>query len=153
MPNSLKVAIFLFICFLPGIIGLQFSPGQWYTALSKPSWTPPGWIFAPVWTILYFMIGISGYWAWNTSDSRNRKAAFCVFALQLALNATWSWVFFGLHNISVSVINILALWVFILMNIVFFYRLSAVAGYLLIPYLVWVSFAAVLNWSIWRLNT
>lgn len=153
MTNVLKVAIFVFIAFLPGIIGSQFSPGQWYVALNKPSWTPPGWIFAPVWTILYLMIGVAGYWAWDSSGPSNRKAAFCVFAVQLILNATWSWVFFGLNSIPLSVVNITALWGLILTNIILFYRLSSGAGYLLIPYFLWASFAAVLNWSIWRLNT
>jgi benzodiazapine receptor len=153
MTNLLKGAIFLFIAFLPGIIASQFSPGQWYMALHRPSWTPPGWIFAPVWTILYFMIGLAGYWAWNNSDPGNRKIPFSVFALQLILNATWSFVFFGLNSLPLSVVNITALWSLILANMVIFYRLSSIAGYLLIPYFLWSTFAAVVNWSIWRLNT
>jgi benzodiazapine receptor len=151
--DAAKAAIFLFLSFLPGIIGSQFSPGEWYTALRKPSWTPPGWLFAPVWTTLYITIGISGYWAWKKSVPGKRTGAFRVFALQLVLNATWSWVFFGLNHIALSVINIVALWTLILLNVIVFYRIDAIAGYLLIPYFLWVSFATVLNWFIWRLNT
>ena len=153
MKKSLQFILFILIAFLPGIFGSFFKPGLWYETLSKPSFTPPGWIFGPVWTMLYITIGISGYLAWQATNSFLKRNAFIVYTMQLILNGLWSWIFFGLHNIEIALILIIILWMVILINTVLFTKLKKVSGLLLLPYLLWVSFATLLNWSFFYLNS
>jgi len=135
-----------------GILGsLVTTTRGWYGTLNKPSFNPPGWVFGPVWTILYLMMGISLYLVWM-SNSKLKNIALIVFAAQLVLNAIWSPLFFGLHSPLLAFIDIVLMWVAIIATIYFFYQVSRPAAYLLIPYLFWVSFAAFLNLSIYRLN-
>ena len=137
-----------------GFIGSFFttpSIGSWYSKLNKPSFNPPNWVFGPVWTILYIMMGISFYLVW-TSGKKNIKTAIIIFAVQLALNLLWSILFFGMHNPMLAFIEIALLWISILATIILFYRISPLAAYLLIPYLLWVSFASALNFALWRMN-
>jgi tryptophan-rich sensory protein len=129
-----------------------FPPGAWYGQLNKPSWTPPGWVFAPVWTILYLTMGLSLWLFWQTSRSRERGGALAVFFVQLALNAAWSWLFFGLHSPLLALFGISMLWGTLVATIIAFWRQHAAAGILLLPYLGWVSFASCLNLEIWQLN-
>lgn len=126
----------------------------WYPTLVKPSFNPPNWVFAPVWSTLYIMIGIAAGLVWDRIESNTTlvKKALVVFAIQLALNALWSYLFFGLHNPMLAGIEIVLLWLMILETYTQFYKINKIAGYLFLPYLAWVSFAMVLNASIWWLN-
>lgn len=149
----LKAAGAIIICQLAGIIGSFFtasSVSSWYTTLNKPSFNPPGWVFGPVWITLYTMMGISLYLVWR---SGNRDwYVFGIFGLQLVLNALWSILFFGMQSPMYAFIEIIILWASIIATIIIFFSVSRTASYLLIPYAVWVSFAALLNFMIWRLN-
>lgn len=126
---------------------------SWYNTLVKPFFTPPAWLFGPAWTILYILMAISAYLVWkNGIRKKTVKYALKIFAIQLILNLSWSPVFFGLHNVLLALLIILVLWYFVLKTIRIFYKIDKRASYLLWPYLVWVSFATVLNFSVWILN-
>ncbi|MFC5682549.1 TspO/MBR family protein [Flavobacterium sp. MAHUQ-51] len=127
---------------------------DWYPTLVKPSFNPPNWVFAPVWTLLYIMMGVAAGLVWNryTDDKDRVKKALVFFLIQLVLNALWSYLFFGLHNPMLAGIEIVLLWLFIYECYLQFSKINKIAAYLLVPYLAWVSFAAVLNASIWWLN-
>lgn len=152
----LKLVIAILICQLAGVIGsIATFPSipTWYAALNKPAFNPPNWIFGPVWTTLFTLMGIAAYLIWQVGYQYPKvKQALKIFALQLILNSFWSILFFGLQNPLAALIEILVLWATILTTIILFRRLSKVAGWLLIPYLLWVSFAAVLNLAIVVLN-
>lgn len=153
--KKMKIAgllIWIVICFVPALIGSQFGPGDWYEALSKPEWNPPNWIFGPVWTVLYLLMGISVWIIWKNYGFKLATIPIAYFIAQLVLNALWSWFFFGMHNIGLALVDIVLLWVLILIIMIMFWRLSTLAGALLLPYIAWVSFAAVLNYYIWNLN-
>ncbi|HEY4619066.1 MAG TPA: TspO/MBR family protein [Flavobacterium sp.] len=126
----------------------------WYPTLVKPSFNPPNWIFAPVWSMLYIMMGIAAGLVWDRMESNTEvvKKALLIFALQLALNALWSYLFFGLKNPMLALVEIVILWLMIYETYIQFGKINKIAGYLFIPYLLWVSFAMVLNASIWWLN-
>jgi tryptophan-rich sensory protein len=132
--------------------GGQFMPGSWYAALAKPSWTPPGWLFPPVWTFLYASMAVAAWLIWRGAERRGRVPALVLFFGQLVLNGLWSWFFFGEHLIGVALFDIVLLLVLILAATLTFWRLNRLAGILFIPYLLWVSFATALNFAIWRLN-
>ena len=136
----------------PALVATAFAPDLWYESLNKPSWNPPGWLFGPVWTVLYSLIGYAGYLAWSSSVGPARQNAFWIFALQLILNALWTPLFFGLRSLGLSLVDIIALWLVIFLNIIVFYRLKPAAGVLLAPYWLWVTFALVLNTRIWWLD-
>lgn len=127
---------------------------SWYPTLVKPSFNPPNWIFAPVWSMLYIMMGVAAGLVWNRIDFEKElvKKALVLFAIQLALNALWSYLFFGLKNPMLAGIEIVLLWLMIFETYSKFVKINKIAGYLFIPYLLWVSFAMVLNGSIWWLN-
>lgn len=144
----------LAVCYGAAAVGAQFTPGAWYAQLSKPSWTPPGWVFAPVWTVLYAVMAVAAWGVWRArATSEVVVLALCIFAVQLILNTLWSWLFFGLRRADLAMLDIALLWGAIVATVIAFWQVRAWAGALLIPYLVWVSFAAALNWQIWRLNT
>jgi benzodiazapine receptor len=142
----------LVACALPGIIGAQFEPGPWYEQIEKSSLTPPGWVFPVVWTTLYALIGIALYLFLVHAPERERRGALAVFVIQLVLNAAWSWLFFGLHQTGLALVEIVVLWLSIVTTIVLFRRHSPTAAILLVPYAVWVGFASYLNFAIWRAN-
>jgi tryptophan-rich sensory protein len=144
---------FLVVCFAVAVFGSLFQPGPWYAALTKPSWTPPNWIFAPVWAVLYVMIANAGWLVWRTTGFKGAALAFVLYALQLVLNALWSWLFFGHHRLDLSFFDIIALWIATLSTLIAFYAVRPVAGLLLLPYLLWISFAVILNFYFWRLNS
>jgi len=154
--NLWKLIFSIVVCQLAGVIGSLFTSSSistWYTALRKPFFNPPNWIFGPVWITLYLLMGISLYLVWNTGiEQKYVKVAIIVFIVQFVLNSLWSILFFGLQSPFLAFVEILVLWATILLTIVFFFRISVVAGWLLIPYIIWVSFAAVLNGAIWLLN-
>jgi translocator protein len=126
----------------------------WYAGLNKPSFNPPGWIFGPVWTTLYIIMGIALYLVWrNSLVDKKTKIAVVLFSIQMALNLLWSILFFGMHNPLAGLIDIALLWTLILATMIAFYRISRPAGLLLVPYFLWVSFASVLNYMLWSLNS
>jgi tryptophan-rich sensory protein len=148
---------FVFGCQLAGIIGSFFtvrSVQTWYVTLQKPSFNPPNWIFGPVWIALYLFMAIAAYLVWTKGwQNRSIKAALAVFLVQLVLNSFWSILFFGLRLPFWAFVEIVFLWLAILLTCVVFFRISRAAALLLIPYFIWVSFASVLNYFLWRLNS
>lgn len=151
----IKLIISIVIAQLAGIIGSLFtvtSGNSWYSSITKPSFNPPNWIFGPVWTLLYLLMGISLYFIWTSKKSKNRKIALYFFFTQLVLNSLWSILFFGLQNPLLAFIEIIILWIAILLTILYSFKVKKTAAYLLIPYILWVTFAAILNFSIFILN-
>jgi translocator protein len=145
------LALWLLLPLLAGAFGSQFQPGAWYAALDKPSWNPPSWVFGPVWTVLYIMMGVAAWLVWDRYRSAARTA-LAVFVVQVVFNGLWSYLFFGLQSPALAFAGIVILWSLIVTTLVLFWRARTVAGVLLLPYLAWVSFAAVLNFTIWQLN-
>jgi benzodiazapine receptor len=140
------------LCFAAASMGAFFEPGEWYGALKKPDWNPPGWIFGPVWTALYMMMAVAAWLVWRHGGWGQQRKPLIVFLVQLALNALWTPLFFGLHWPGVAFAEIVLLWLAIAATIVVFHPVSRPAMLLLVPYLTWVSFAAALNFTLWRLN-
>jgi tryptophan-rich sensory protein len=140
---------FLGACFAAASTGAIFKPGAWYEGLSKPPWRPPNWLFGPAWAVLYTLIAVSAWLVWQAAGF---GTALIVWSVHLVINAGWSWVFFGLRRPDLAFGWILLLWASIAATIAAFAPVSALAASLLAPYLAWVSFAAVLNLSIWRRN-
>ncbi len=151
-----KLLISVGVCLLGGMAGSFFtvpSVKSWYPALVKPALNPPSWIFAPVWTILYIMIGVSAFLVWRKAPvDKSVRMALTVFLIQLALNFAWSPAFFGMRSPLLGLVIIVLMWQTILAAIIGFYRISRPAAYLLVPYFLWVSFATYLNASIYYLN-
>ena len=143
---------FVGACTLAASMGAVFRPGNWYERLTKPSWRPPNWLFAPVWAVLYLTIAVSGWLVWRISGFAGAALPLGMYGIQLVLNAAWTPIFFGLHWIGWAFFEIVLLWLAIVATITFFHPVHPVAAWLLLPYLAWVSFAAALNFAIWRLN-
>lgn len=157
MNKYLKIAIFVATCLAVGFLSgqaTQSSVNTWFPTLIKPSFNPPPWVFAPVWSLLYVLMGVAAGLVWNRIDFEREavRKALIFFAVQLALNALWSILFFGLKNPLLALIEVVLLWLMIYETFYKFSKIDKVAGYLFIPYLLWVSFATVLNASIWWLN-
>lgn len=144
----------LAISFVAAAIGAAASiqAGSFYTQLVRPEWAPPPGVFGPVWTVLYFVMGVSAWLVWRVGGFRAAQTALVLFLVQLAVNALWSWLFFAWHQGALGFANILLLWVLLVATIVAFWRISVLAGALLIPYLLWISFAGALNYAVWQLN-
>jgi tryptophan-rich sensory protein len=140
---------FVGVCFLAASSGAIFRPGSWYEKLAKPWWRPPNWLFAPAWTVLYIAIAISGWSAWRNGGS---AAAFTVYFVSLSFNAAWSAFFFGLRRPDLALVDLCLLWLSIVATILVFHPISRFASLLLLPYLAWVTFAGLLNLTIWRMN-
>lgn len=136
---------------LGGGVGNLFQPGAWYDGLEKPPWNPPSWVFGPVWTVLYVLMGVAAWLVWDRYRA-DARGALALFVTQLVFNAGWSAVFFGLQAPGLAFAWIVVLWLLIAATIGAFWRRRPLAGALLLPYIAWVSFAAVLNYTIWRLN-
>ncbi|MBN2158328.1 MAG: tryptophan-rich sensory protein [Spirochaetes bacterium] len=155
-PDIIRLIISILIPQAAGGIGSLFtmdSVHTWYQTLSKPSFNPPDWIFGPVWTLLYIMMGIALYLVWkNGLGTSQAKLSVVFFSIQLILNVAWSFLFFYLRMPVYGFIEIIILWIFILFTMLAFFRINLAAGILLAPYLLWVSFAAILNFFLWRLN-
>ena len=128
------------------------SVGTWFRALEKPSFNPPDWVFAPVWSTLYILIAVSGWRVWRLRGLTGAPGAMAAYATQLALNLGWSFLFFGAREIGLAFVEVLLLLAAIAVNAVLFWRIDRVAGWLLAPYFVWVGFASLLNFALWRLN-
>ena len=146
------LAGWLLLTFSASATAVFVSTGDWYAELAKPTWNPPGWLFGPAWTVLYTMMAIAAWRAWRRGGWAKQKAALSLFVAQWALNALWTPLFFGLHRPGWALAEILALLIAILATLRAFWRVDRPAGLLLLPYAAWVSFATVLNWTIWRLN-
>lgn len=149
------LALFVFgvASFAAGIGGIFFRSGQWYERLDKPSWRPPAWLFAPVWTFLYATIALAGWLVWREAGFEGAVLPLSVYGIQLLLNAAWSPIFFGLHRIGWALAEMVLLWLSIVATIILFYPIHAAAAAVLAPYLCWVSFALLLNLSVWRRNS
>ena len=152
VSDVLGLGGFVAVCFAAASSGAFFRPGTWYEQLAKPSWCPPNWLFAPAWSLLFIMIAVSGWLVWRNVGFAGAGLAFAIYGGQLLLNAAWSAIFFGARRVDIAMGELSLLWMAILANILVFYPLVPEAAYLLIPYLCWVSFAGLLNFSIWRLN-
>ena len=156
MKNTYKFIISIVTPPLAGFIGSLFttpSIPNWYAGLIKPELNPPSWVFAPVWTILYLMMGLAAFLVWKEGyERREVRHALKLYAFQLVLNMAWSIIFFGLKNPAAALIEIIILWLAILATIFAFFKVSKLAGSLLVPYILWVSFATYLTYSIWALN-
>jgi len=154
MNKYVKLTLSIILCLSAGFLGSFFtitSVGSWYSEINKPFFNPPNWIFGPVWTTLYILMGISLYLIW-TNKNKKKETAIKLFFTQLILNSLWSILFFGLQSPLLAFIEIIILWVAILLTIMKFHKISKTSAYLLVPYLLWVSFASILNLSIYLLN-
>jgi tryptophan-rich sensory protein len=155
--NIFKLIFAILISQMAGTIGSVFtapSINTWYETLAKPTLNPPSWIFGPVWITLFFLMGIAAFLVWKKGLERKEvRIALGIFILQLILNTLWSIIFFGLQNPGIALIEIAILWFAILATIIAFTKISKIASWLLVPYIVWVSFAMYLNYAIWMLNS
>lgn len=156
LNSFFKLIVAIVVCELAGIIGSIFTASaipNWHATLAKPALNPPSWIFGPVWTTLYALMGIAAFLIWKKGwDRTDVRKALYVFGIQLVLNALWSIIFFGLQGPAWAFANIVLMWLAIVWTMILFYKISKPAVWLLIPYILWVSFAAYLNYSIWTLN-
>ncbi|HEX8378446.1 MAG TPA: TspO/MBR family protein [Pedobacter sp.] len=155
MKNIIRFIISITIpLVVGGVSGYATSANisSWYAYLNKPSFNPPNYLFGPVWTFLYLLMGISLYLVWKSPEGKQKTRALLVFAFQLLLNFAWSFIFFSFHETGLALVEIIVLWMSILLMIILFFRINRTAAYLQIPYLLWVSFATALNAAIWHLN-
>jgi len=160
LPPSLNQAVmlicFIVVCFAAAGIGGVLtgqSVDTWYRSISKPAWNPPDWIFGPVWTVLYLMMAVASWLVWRRARWAECRGALLLFAVQLALNVIWSGLFFAARSPGLAFAELLLLWMAIAATIVAFSRHSRAAAALMVPYLAWTTFAAVLNFAVWRLNS
>ena len=155
MKNIFRLIGSILIAQAAGVIGSLFTVQNiptWYATLNKPAFSPPNYLFGPVWITLYFLIGIAFFLVWKNTGTVNIKIPVIVFSVQMVLNAAWSIIFFGMKSPMFAFFEIVVLWLFIVLCIVTFYPVSRAASWLLVPYFLWVSFASVLNFKIWILN-
>ncbi len=149
MSKAMSLAAFAVIVFAAASSGALFMPGEWYDGLKKPSWTPPNWLFPVAWTILYTMIAVAGWLVWRRAGW---SPALAIWGIGLVINALWSYLMFGRHEIGLALADVLALWLAVALFIAVAWNLDRMAAYLFIPYLTWVTIAAALNFEVWRLN-
>ena len=152
MQDITGLAFFLIVTFGVSFLASQYEPGGWYQEIAKPSWTPPGWIFPIVWTALYLMMSIAAWKVWRTGKLQKVIVPLGFYFLQLFFNGLWSWMFFGNQMIGLALLDIILLLIAIILTTIIFWKYNRVSGLLFIPYLLWVAFASVLNFSIWLLN-
>ncbi len=155
LRQAVGLAVSIAVCFAVAGIGSMLttpSIGGWYATLAKPSWTPPNWLFGPVWSALYLAMAVAAWLVWRRAVLPRARAALALFAMQLVLNVCWSAIFFRAHRPGLAFTEIVLLWILILATTLAFRPLSRAAAWLMAPYLFWVAFAAMLNYSIWRLN-
>jgi len=151
----LTFIVFIILCFTAAALGSIFTNSSlksWYPSIKKPSWNPPNKIFAPVWTGLYMMMAVAGWMVWVRLPQKGFSAPMALFFVQLVLNTVWSVLFFGLRSPGWAFVELVLLWIGITLTMVSFWAVYWVAGVLFFPYLLWVSFAAILNFKIWQLN-
>jgi tryptophan-rich sensory protein len=153
LRSVLALAGWLLLCFAAAAMGGLFPPGDWYASLIKPEWNPPNWVFGPVWTALYVMMAVAAWLVWRRGGWTRQRRPLALFLIQLTLNAAWTPLFFGWQRPGFAFAEILLLWLAIAATLLAFRPVSRTATFLLVPYLAWVSFAAVLNFTLWRLNS
>lgn len=146
------LGLFLLCTFGVGTIASQFEPDAWFAQLEKPSWNPPGWTFGVVWPTLYFLMAVAAWLVWRKLGWRSGKGPLVLFFAQLLVNGLWTIFFFGIHQIGLALFDILLLLVLIIITTIEFWRVRPLAGWLFVPYVLWVGFASTVNWGIWRMN-
>ena len=144
-----SLLVFFLLMVVTGTSGAFFQPGEWYRGLRKPGWTPPNWLFGPVWTALYVMIAIAGWLVWRNAPA---GTAIWLWGLQLVVNFCWSALFFGMRRMDLAFYDVVLLWLLIAAFIVAAAPISLTASLLFVPYLIWVTIAGTLNWTVWRMN-
>lgn len=132
--------------------GGRYTPGPWYADLAKPPWTPPNWLFGPVWAILYILMAVAAWLVWQQRGRPGARSALISYVGQLILNGLWSWIFFGEQRIGLALLDLLFLWIAVLATLMLFWQVRRSCGLLLLPYLVWITLAGALNLAIWHLN-
>jgi translocator protein len=147
--QALALAGFIAVTFCAPLLGIFAKPDLWYATLTKPTWNPPSWIFGPMWSLLYLLMAVAAWLVWRRAGWQR---ALWIYFIQLALNAAWTPIFFGAHQIGWALVEIIVMWFAILLTMRAFFQVSKPAGWMLAPYLAWVSFAAFLNFTLWRLN-
>ncbi len=152
LRSTLTLLAFVLVTFAAPACSAFIAPGAWYAALNKPAWNPPSWIFGPAWTLLYTLMAIAAWLVWRRGGFRAQRGPLTWYAIQLALNAAWTPIFFGAHALGWGLVEIVALWTAILITLLRFHRVRPGAAWLLAPYLAWVTFATALNFTLWRLN-
>jgi tryptophan-rich sensory protein len=153
--RAVGLVVIVLVCFVAagvGVLAMKRGLVEWYPSLAKPSWTPPNWVFGPVWTFLYLTMGVAAWLVWRRAGWAAAAIPLTLFAAQLALNALWTPLFFGLHRPDLAFADIVVLWLAIVAATVAFWRVTPSAAILMLPYLAWVSFASALNFAIWRMN-
>ncbi|MFN4271877.1 MAG: TspO/MBR family protein [Aliihoeflea sp.] len=148
MPD-ISLFVFIGLAVVTAMTGILFQPGEWYKSLDKPSWTPPDWLFGPVWSVLYLMMAVAGWLVWT---GLGMSAALVLWGLQLVLNGMWSWLFFGRRRMDLAFVDVVFLWLSIAGFILIVATSIPVAALLFAPYLLWVTIASALNLSVWRRN-
>jgi tryptophan-rich sensory protein len=152
MKSAASLLGWIALTFCAALTGIFVQPADYYATLAKPSWAPPGWLFGPVWTLLYLMMAVAAWLVWREGGWRRQRGPLTLYLVQLALNALWTPLFFGLRNPGLALLEIVLLGAAIVLTGRAFRPVSRLASWLLVPYLVWVVFAAALNFAIWRLN-
>ncbi len=148
----IALAVILLASLATASTAARFRPGPWYAALTKPWWVPPNWLFPPAWGLMYGLMSAAAFLVWLLGEGDARTTALVVYAVQLVLNALWSPMFFGLKRMNLAFLEVVALWAAVLASTVLFFGVNYWAGLLFLPYLLWVSFASFLTWTMWRLN-
>lgn len=152
--DAVKLPAALLLSFAMAAVGGAASVGAagFYAQLTRPAWSPPSWLFGPVWSVLYLLMGIAAWLVWREPASPAQRRALILFGVQLVLNALWSWLFFAWHRGALALVEVVVLEALIVATLVAFWRIRPLAGALLVPYALWVAFATTLTWAIWRLN-
>jgi tryptophan-rich sensory protein len=152
MKNIVGLVLWIALSFSAAFVGSSSQPGEWYRTLEKPALNPPGWVFGPVWTVLYILMGTAAWLIWKRGGFSANLLPLSVFILQLVLNGLWTWIFFGNQWIGLALVDIVLLDVAIAATLLLFWKRVPAAGMLLVPYLAWTLFATYLNFGLWRLN-
>ena len=146
------LCFWLALCFFAESSAVIFLPGRWYSHLHKAPWTPPSYLFAPIWTTLYLAMAVAAWLVWREGGFRKQSFPLSLFAVQLFLNSAWSFICFGLHVLPLSMVDMMLLWIAVLATMLAFFRVNRLAGWLFVPYLAFVTFAASLNVALWWMN-
>jgi len=149
---ALGYLAWLALCFAASVGAVLVAPGGWYAGLAKPAWTPPSWVSGPAWTLLYILMATAAWLVWREGGWKVQGRALGLFLGQWLLNTLWTPLFFGLHQMGLAFAEIVLLWIMIALTTQAFWKVKRSAGLLMLPYLAWVSFAAVLNFTLWRMN-
>lgn len=152
LKNAFGLAAWIVLTFLAPSLGAFSLPGDWYAALNKPTWNPPSWVFGPAWTLLYTLMAVSAWLVWKRGGFGGQRVPLTLYLTQLVLNAAWTPIFFGAHALGWALAEIVVLWIAILLTLLSFRRVSTSAALLFVPYLAWVTFASVLNFTLWQMN-